>query len=629
MRLKGLIPVGVACAAALAVGGVGVTGAGSASFDACVAPGGASGCSPTLQQAIGAVPDGGSIQLLAGTYNESVVVGKRVMIVGDGAASTILSGASGSPTLTVYTNGEVTMQGVTLTHPSGSPGTGLYNTGKADLTSVSVRANSVPTDGAGIVNFGTLSLTRSLVERNAAGGNGGGIVNGGAVSLTETRVSTNTATSFGGGIYDGGTLLNVVRSTIDGNSAQAGGAIMNFGTSEVIDTSTIANNQASVSGGGIAMGATALDLRGVTIAGNKASLGANLYADGAAARINATRTILADPAGGGQDCFLLTGAHVTSGGSNLDEDTSCALSGTGDRTGADPRLLPLGDNGGTTPTQALAPGSPAINNGGTTCTGSDQRGVTRPQRGACDIGAFEAGPDPIVRVTTPANNALFAEDQTVTAAYTCTDGLTGATITCTGTQPNGAKIDTTTPTLGQHTFKVTGTDRYGFTTTITTTYTVLETLWMGPQAMEGDLKVPPGTIVRAGYDFTIPGSHPNVTVMVVGGYVSFDVTCEKKENGDGGTFVVGLPDARTLVPAGSSAWYPSGDQKSPLVFQGSIPVPDLCHGGRVKLKPGGTFVAGFGSSTGTTKINVRWHYSANGSAGGWSGTKSIVGTYTP
>ncbi len=621
MRLKGLIPVGVACAAALAVGGVGVTGAGSASFDACVAPGGASGCSPTLQQAIGAVPDGGSIQLLAGTYNESVVVGKRVMIVGDGAASTILSGASGSPTLTVYTNGEVTMQGVTLTHPSGSPGTGLYNTGKADLTSVSVRANSVPTDGAGIVNFGTLSLTRSLVERNAAGGNGGGIVNGGAVSLTETRVSTNTATSFGGGIYDGGTLLNVVRSTIDGNSAQAGGAIMNFGTSEVIDTSTIANNQASVSGGGIAMGATALDLRGVTIAGNKASLGANLYADGAAARINATRTILADPAGGGQDCFLLTGAHVTSGGSNLDEDTSCALSGTGDRTGADPRLLPLGDNGGTTPTQALAPGSPAINNGGTTCTGSDQRGVTRPQRGACDIGAFEAGPDPIVRVTTPANNALFAEDQTVTAAYTCTDGLTGATITCTGTQPNGAKIDTTTP--GSRTFTVTATDRYGFTTTIKSKHSVLKKLAVGP---EGDLKADPGEILSLGYDFTAPGKNPALTVYVVGAQISFDASCEKKENGDGGTFVVDLPDTVADIPADSSRWFPGGGKKSQTVFQASIPVPDLCHGGEVKLKKAGTFAAGIGTSTGTSKIELRWHWGIEGGKTGSTGAKSVIGT---
>ncbi len=33
-------------------------------------------------------------------------------------------------------------------------------------------------------------------------------------------------------------------------------------------------------------------------------------------------------------------------------------------------------------------------------------------------------------------------------------------------------------------------------------------LTMGPQAMEGNLIVAPGTVIEAGYDLTIPGSHP-------------------------------------------------------------------------------------------------------------------------
>ena len=63
--------------------------------------------------------------------------------------------------------------------------------------------------------------------------------------------------------------------------------------------------------------------------------------------------------------------------------------------GQAPLLGPLQDNGGPTRTHALQKGSPAINhiaNGkvgcGTTTT-EDQRGVTRPQDLACDIGAFE------------------------------------------------------------------------------------------------------------------------------------------------------------------------------------------------------------------------------------------------
>jgi hypothetical protein len=43
-----------------------------------------------------------------------------------------------------------------------------------------------------------------------------------------------------------------------------------------------------------------------------------------------------------------------------------------------------------TQTIGLLRGSPAINAGNNaTCPTTDQRGVTRPQGGVCDIGAFE------------------------------------------------------------------------------------------------------------------------------------------------------------------------------------------------------------------------------------------------
>jgi hypothetical protein len=58
----------------------------------------------------------------------------------------------------------------------------------------------------------------------------------------------------------------------------------------------------------------------------------------------------------------------------------------------DPLLGPLAANGGPTLTQALLPGSPAIDavpSSGAGCPPTDQRGVIRPQGPACDIGAFE------------------------------------------------------------------------------------------------------------------------------------------------------------------------------------------------------------------------------------------------
>ena len=143
---------------------------------------------------------------------------------------------------------------------------------------------------------------------------------------------------------------------------------------------------------------------------------------------------------------------------------------------------------------------------------------------------------------------------------------------------------------------------------------------MGPQAMEGDLKVSPGDVLMAGYDFTIPGSHPEETVQFSNGMVVFQAQCA---GGGGGTIVVPLGDAATTVPQNSSAWFPSGDQHSPLVYQGSVLVPDLCGGQTVSLRSGGTFSADLGASDTTHAVHVRWHYSANGTSGSWSGTGSF------
>jgi hypothetical protein len=91
---------------------------------------------------------------------------------------------------------------------------------------------------------------------------------------------------------------------------------------------------------------------------------------------------------------------VMSQGCNLIQSAAgCTISGasTGNIHGLSARLGPLADNGGFSPTHALLPGSPAVDagnpllpgSGGNSCEAVDQRGVTRPQRVACDMGAYE------------------------------------------------------------------------------------------------------------------------------------------------------------------------------------------------------------------------------------------------
>lgn len=95
----------------------------------------------------------------------------------------------------------------------------------------------------------------------------------------------------------------------------------------------------------------------------------------------------------GPNCFFETTGDsepgTISGSNNLADDDSC---------GAGFTLVPdlpsltgvLGDHGGSTQTVSLLKGSPAIDAGDDSqCSATDQRGVTRPQGAACDIGAYE------------------------------------------------------------------------------------------------------------------------------------------------------------------------------------------------------------------------------------------------
>jgi hypothetical protein len=73
------------------------------------------------------------------------------------------------------------------------------------------------------------------------------------------------------------------------------------------------------------------------------------------------------------------------GALNLSDDITC---GSGFTNSPMISLGGLADNGGFTKTMALIANSSAIN-AGSGCPATDQRGISRPQGSACDIGAFE------------------------------------------------------------------------------------------------------------------------------------------------------------------------------------------------------------------------------------------------
>jgi CSLREA domain-containing protein len=187
----------------------------------------------------------------------------------------------------------------------------------------------------------------------------------GNVTISSVTIKDGNVSEDGGGIYNGG-VLNLANVTVSGNWAGvSGGGIFNAGTLN-LNNVTVANNTAVDGGGGIANdGAGTVYFQNTILAGNSA-------------------------ASAPDDCS----GTLSSLGHNLIQDIStCTISGdtTGNIIGQDPLLGPLQDNGGGTLTHALPLDSPAIDAGDDdTCEVVDQRGEQRPQRAACDIGAFEA-----------------------------------------------------------------------------------------------------------------------------------------------------------------------------------------------------------------------------------------------
>lgn len=322
-------------------------------------------------------------------------------------------------------------------------GLGLVVTGAltVSLTDVVVTGNTAETSADGQQVFGggvslssdasiQFAATRLTVTGNTAratgtdpngGALGGGVTlfSGGPINaaLIDIVLTKNTAASSGGVSAGGGLLMlapagsqsftNITASenvsintaTVRANTGFAGGLGL-VTANATVTNSTISGNLAAGTenaiGGGLAIatteqsgGPSTVTLVNVTISDNSAK-SPSLNVGGIGTVGNATvrfrNTIVTNSLGancGGQGTF-------TSLGHNLESANDCQFSASGDLHDTDPQLGPLADNGGFTQTQAVLAASPAVNAGTNTgCPPVDQRGVTRPQGTACDIGAFE------------------------------------------------------------------------------------------------------------------------------------------------------------------------------------------------------------------------------------------------
>ncbi|MBT3322839.1 MAG: hypothetical protein HN392_11205 [Anaerolineae bacterium] len=294
--------------------------------------------------------------------------------------------------------GTLTLTDVNFSNNSAADnGGGLYNfNGSVTLKDVTFSGNSAASSGGGAYNYhGAIELTNVVFFDNSATENGGGLGNRDKATLTDVIFLENTASgstsSAGGGMYGyaGGTTTELRNTTFSGNSAAYGGGMFNYRSNPSLTNVTFSDNSATSSGGGLYNEGSTPTLTNVTFTDNSATTsGGGIYN-----RIDAPtlkNVIIANSTGG--DCI---GSLDSSSANNLIEDTganACGLTNgaNGNIIGTDPDLGPLQNNGGFTQTHALLTSSDAIDKGAN-CPADDQRGVVRPQRAACDIGAYEAG----------------------------------------------------------------------------------------------------------------------------------------------------------------------------------------------------------------------------------------------
>ncbi len=233
-----------------------------------------------------------------------------------------------------------------------------------------------------------------------------GLVN---LRLFDTEFIDNFSDGDGGALAmhvkdDSVSNLVIAQSTFVGNTAKNGGAFFSqvFGGSVFpqvktdIYNATFHNNSSQFQGGAIVFGFGGLYLDNLTITGNvSGGSGGGMYL---AANSNTyiRNTILWDNQATTGDQIAAVHANIyanndviQSGCSGFDVDANTVPSCQHIFT-SNPLLGPLTNNNGFTQTRVPGMGGSAVDNGdNNTCIGTDQRGISRPQNGQCDVGSVE------------------------------------------------------------------------------------------------------------------------------------------------------------------------------------------------------------------------------------------------
>jgi CSLREA domain-containing protein len=299
----------------------------------------------SLREAIADAPTGGGVEFepaVTGmiTLGSELAIAKDLNINGPGLNKLTISGGATTRIFNINSGMYVSINRLTISSGSHAvSGGAINNAGNLSLGNDAIIGSNAP-QGAAINNTGTLTGYGLAILNNFATTRAGGIYNSGTATITSATISGNMAGDVGasgGGLYNAAGTLTVIHSTLVGNSATG-------------------------SGGGASRADGVLRFHNSIIANNTT----------------------------GGNCS----GTITTGAANIQYgDATCYPT----LVQKDPKLGPLGSNGGPSQTMALLSGSPAIDTANITyCAQYDQREILRPIDGdgngtaQCDVGAYEA-----------------------------------------------------------------------------------------------------------------------------------------------------------------------------------------------------------------------------------------------
>ena len=163
-------------------------------------------------------------------------------------------------------------------------GGGVHNNGDLTIDGGTITENKAKTGGGVYNEWNQLTIKSGIVSGNTAK-NGGGVYSKGEFTMSGGAISGNTATGNGeddggGGVYNNSGTFNLSGGSIDKNTAMQGGGVFHYCGDFNLSDGSIEKNTASVRGGGVYMDdctESCISMTGGSIVNNTAKLGGGVF----------------------------------------------------------------------------------------------------------------------------------------------------------------------------------------------------------------------------------------------------------------------------------------------------------------------------------------------------------------